>query len=114
MRAARRKGKKNGMFVGRRLPTWPEPPFWSLYGVLSFVIADVVGPAELLQGLGTQAQGHPGAGRRGRRQPPGCQGVAPFQMGRGPHTVGGVKKRGNSSWMSCLKPSLSCGKLRVS
>ena len=40
----------------------------------------VVGPAELLQGLGTQTQGHPGAGRRGRRQPPGCQGVAPFLM----------------------------------
>ena len=51
----------------------------------------VVGPAELLQGLGPQAQGHPEAGRRGRRQPLGCQGVAPSQVGGAPTLWAGLK-----------------------
>ena len=50
----------------------------------------VVGPAELLQGLGPQAQGHPEAGRRGRRQPLGCQGVPPSQVGGAPTLWAGL------------------------
>ena len=50
-----------------------------------------MGPAELLQGLGPQAQGHPEAGRRGRRQPLGCQGVAPSQVGGAPTLWAGLK-----------------------
>ena len=68
-----------------------------IFTLLFLNLIPVVGPAELLQGLGTQAQGHPGAGRRGRRQPPGCQGVGPFLMEAAPTLWAGPPRGGREN-----------------